>query len=84
MIFKLLAYITTFAGIAKGIQTGVSAFRGQTHDRNLVVFGITVFLHCFFWSCIYTLPVYLLQKVWWLAIIVIIIELVIYFSKSKS
>lgn len=84
-MIKILAFITTVIGIATGIKTGLTSF-GNMDDsnKNLVSLTITCIVHCFFWSIIYTLPVYLLQKFWWIAVIVIVVGIIIYILKMKK
>ena len=82
-MFKILAFFTTLAGIGTGIKTGLASFGDKNDDdKNLVSLTITCLTHCFFWTLLYTLPVYLLQKFWWIAVIVIVIGGIVYFSKK--
>ncbi len=96
-MIKILAFLTTCAGIGMGIKTGISSFRDEeehttrfgenrtdihlSRQRDLIV---TCILHCFGWSLLFTLPVYILQKVWWLVIIVVIAGIIIYLGKGSG
>lgn len=84
-MFKILAFFTTLAGIGTGIKTGLESFGNKDEDdKNLVNLTITCLTHCFFWTLLYTLPVYLLQKFWWVAVIIIVIGVVVYSSKKDK
>ena len=84
-MFKILAFFTTLAGIGTGIKTGLESFGNKDDDeKNLVSLTITCLIHCFFWTLVYTLPVYLLQKFWWIAVIIIVIGVVVYFTKKDK
>ena len=82
-MFRILAFFTTLAGIGTGIKTGLSSFSDKDDDdKNLVSLTITCLIHSFFWTLLYTLPVYLLQKFWWIIIIIAVIGGIVYISKK--
>ena len=82
-MFKILAFFTTCAGIGMGIKTGLSSY-SNSEDGSLMNLVMSCVVHSFFWSLLFTLPVYLLQRLWWIAVIIIIIGVVIYSVKKKS
>ena len=84
-MFKILAFFTALAGIATGIKTGLDSV-GSMDDENKSPVNITIhcLTHCFFWTLLYTLPVYLLQKFWWLALIIVVIGVIMHYSKKDN
>lgn len=84
-MFEILAFFTALAGIATGIKTGLNSVSSMD-DENKSPVNITIhcLAHCFFWALIYTLPVYLLQKFWWIVLIIIAIAAVAHYSKKDE
>ncbi|MCR2048685.1 hypothetical protein NSB25_15525 [Acetatifactor muris] len=84
-MFEILAFFTALAGIATGVKTGLDS-AGTMDDENKSPVNITIrcLTHGFFWAFIYTLPVYLLQKFWWIALIIVVIGVIVHSSKKDN